>query len=618
MEGLSAFAGPYGTEMRPERRNMGFALLQAARSGDLKALATLLPPSSEAALSNKDISILISTQRKPESIFGVTAGGNTVLHIAAEHGQLEFAEEVCCREPSLVAAVNTRLETPLHCCAKPGHHQIVSLIINIARRCRDGGAYGLLDVVRTRNVHGETALHEASRSGHVQVVENLLAADVELASFVSDAGISPLYLAVMRKSQRTVKALLQYSSSVAGPVGQTALHASVVRCQVITRMLLDWNPILARLVDESNNTPLHYIAFDGDSSMARVLLEHDASTAYISNIDGYFPIHIAASKGHVKVIDELHKQCPDLLELLNYKGRSFLHVAVKKRRVGVVKYVLERKELEKLLNERDNDGNTPLHLAVKNKNPKAMVYELLKDKRVETCIMNNEGDTQLDLFYKLEPGMRFILNAQCLVIRCLADCGAVFSPKRPDHANHKMKRSLDHEDKESEKSISLSKNLAIASVLIATVTFAAGFTMPGGYRSDDGTSILAHKYPFKVFLISDTCAMVCSLIATVRIIYAGTPTVDNSIRAHHLWWSMTLLWISFACMSMAFGAATFAVVVPKVWGIGVLVCIISLGAPLATVLVTAGPVFSLQCAMINSDLDLYTHLSVSIDTLNIE
>ncbi|KAM0943829.1 putative PGG domain-containing protein [Dioscorea sansibarensis] len=127
--------------------------------------------------------------------------------------------------------------------------------------------------------------------------------------------------------------------------------------------------------------------------------------------------------------------------------------------------------------------------------------------------------------------------------------------------------------------------MAVASVLAATVTFSAGFTMPGGYNSGDGSSLLSKKYPFKAFLISDTLAMVCSIVATVRIVYAGTPLIDNTLREYHLRWSMTLLWISFACMAMAFSMATYAVVVPKASRIGVLVCMISFAAPVASAIV---------------------------------
>ncbi|KAJ6724833.1 ANKYRIN REPEAT-CONTAINING PROTEIN ITN1-LIKE [Salix viminalis] len=51
----------------------------------------------------------------------------------------------------------------------------------------------------------------------------------------------------------------------------------------------------------------------------------------------------------------------------------------------------------------------------------------------------------------------------------------------------------------------------VVAALIATVTFAAAFTLPGGYKSDQGTAILAKKAVFIVFLISDAISMVLSI-----------------------------------------------------------------------------------------------------------
>ncbi|KAJ0966129.1 hypothetical protein J5N97_027267 [Dioscorea zingiberensis] len=299
---------------------------------------------------------------------------------------------------------------------------------------------------------------------------------------------------------------------------------------------------MAKFADNSHSTPLHYVAADGDENMTRILLEHDPSIAYISDKDGYFPIHVAASMDHVRVIQQIMKQCPDSLELVDHKGRNFFHVAVVNRSLQVVRYVIGRgRGLEKLLNQRDNEGNTPLHLAVRDELPKRLVYTL-------------------------------------------------FIPQRSDYAIQAARDQAYDPEKEEKKRTSLSKNMAIASVLIATV--------PGGYNSDNGTSILTRKYPFKVFLISDTCAMIFSLIATVLIIYAGTPFMDNSLREFHIMCSICMLWISFACMSVAFGMASFVVVVPKAWGLGVLVCILSFIAPLVTIVISDVPLIYARCVII--------------------
>ncbi|KAJ6421935.1 hypothetical protein OIU84_026966, partial [Salix udensis] len=70
----------------------------------------------------------------------------------------------------------------------------------------------------------------------------------------------------------------------------------------------------------------------------------------------------------------------------------------------------------------------------------------------------------------------------------------------------------------------------VVAALIATVTFAAAFTLPGGYKSDKGTAILAKKAAFIVFLISDAISMVLSISAVfIHFLLALLKGLDGRI-----------------------------------------------------------------------------------------
>ena len=72
----------------------------------------------------------------------------------------------------------------------------------------------------------------------------------------------------------------------------------------------------------------------------------------------------------------------------------------------------------------------------------------------------------------------------------------------------------EEEGREYEK---MSETYMVVVTLIITASFAAGFTIPGGYESNDGprkgTEILAKKAAFMAFVTTDVLAMMFSIIA---------------------------------------------------------------------------------------------------------
>ena len=74
-------------------------------------------------------------------------------------------------------------------------------------------------------------------------------------------------------------------------------------------------------------------------------------------------------------------------------GNSFLHLAVIGGYDEFVRYFLEKKTD---INMQNFDGNTPLHLALLNKNKK--IIDILMNNKPKLDISNNKGQIQFDLF----------------------------------------------------------------------------------------------------------------------------------------------------------------------------------------------------------------------------
>ncbi|KAL7251586.1 hypothetical protein ACSBR1_013429 [Camellia fascicularis] len=214
----------------------------------------------------------------------------------------------------------------------------------------------------------------------------------------NNAGGSPLYIAAEGGYLEVVSDILKTCRAPAygGPAGRTALHAAVIsNNEEITKTLLDWNKDLAKEPDMYGWTPLHYAARIGHVERAIQLLYVDKSIAYvIADKDGKkTALHVAASQGHVGVMKELRSQCPDSWEMVNDKGQNILHVAVQNENKKAVKFIIENSRLSSLINHKDIDGNTPLHLAA----TALYVNELIYDKRADRMAFNKENKTPLDV-----------------------------------------------------------------------------------------------------------------------------------------------------------------------------------------------------------------------------
>ena len=76
--------------------------------------------------------------------------------------------------------------------------------------------------------------------------------------------------------------------------------------------------------------------------------------------------------------------------------------------------------------------------------------------------------------------------------------------------------------------------LILVSTLITTVTFAAGFTLPGGTNSDDpgkGGAIMLNQMWFKIFIFCNTISMYGSISVTIIFIWAQLGDITLAIHA---------------------------------------------------------------------------------------
>nr|GMD20683.1 ankyrin repeat-containing protein At3g12360-like isoform X1 [Ipomoea batatas]GMD98603.1 ankyrin repeat-containing protein At3g12360-like isoform X1 [Ipomoea batatas] len=121
---------------------------------------------------------------------------------------------------------------------------------------------------------------------------------------------------------------------------------------------------------------------------------------------------------------------------------------------------------------------------------------------------------------------------------------------------------------EGEKSIRDTANSCmLVATLIATVAFAAAFTLPGGNEEITGTPIFIAQTTFTIFTISDVVAMISSMLSIVTFlsILILRYTEDNfRVALRRLLFGLAALCVSIGGMLVAFTAGFF-VVYGKAW-----------------------------------------------------
>ncbi|CAN7017482.1 unnamed protein product, partial [Brassica oleracea var. botrytis] len=253
-------------------------------------------------------------------------------------------------------------------------------------------------------------------------------------------------------------------------------------------------------------------------------------------------LHSASRNGHVKVVKALLASEPAIAIRMDKKGQTALHMAAKGTNVEVVEELIKADRSS--INIADTKGNTALHIAARK--GRSHIVKLLLDNNItDTKAVNRTGETALDTAEKVgNPEVALILQKHGVPSAKTIKPSGATNPARElkqtvSDIRHEVHNQLKHTCQTRRRVQGIAKQLnkmhteglnnainstTVVAVLIATLAFAAIFTVPGQYVEDtsnlpDGHSLreanIASTTPFIIFFIFDSIALFISLAVVV-------------------------------------------------------------------------------------------------------
>ncbi|KAJ4717033.1 putative Ankyrin repeat family protein [Melia azedarach] len=217
------------------------------------------------------------------------------------------------------------------------------------------------------------------------------------------------------------------------------------------------------------------------------------------------PIFMAASNGIIEIINVILDKYPQAVDYVSDYGQNMLNATVMHRRWMIFERImrLEEETVQKLAARIDNFGNTLLHHVADMRYYRGGI--------------------------RFGPALEFQEELQWFEVKEIMPSHYMMHRNNnrritaPDFFNEE--HSKQHKDAKKWMK-DAAQSCSTVSILVATVVFAAAYTVPGG-NNEQGLPIFLHSPLFWIFTIMDVVSLITSLSSVVMFLSILTSPYDQ-------------------------------------------------------------------------------------------
>lgn len=396
------FLGLTSSFLLAQGNKLSHALFEACEKGDSKKVLELV--NQGADINFKDFNpgqggertaLTISIQNDSLEVFRVLmrAGANVLylpknnspynldpLSFAARHGQLDLVEEILGKGVSIEREGSLFCGTALQQAARSSTVEMIQFLL-------DKGAD-----LKNRDQNGNTALHYSLENPDKSVLEFLLKLGMRVDEekkpkdfrAKSESGITPLAYVTVHGQIKNLEVMLKFAKKIKKSVLSHALFCLPADEDLAIEAfrLLEAEGASLKSKNEYDSNILSFYSERGEAP--KLLNELILAGVDIDQKDkiGSTPLIYSVACNHPQNVNTLLKNKADV-EIKNNFGRSAFHYASGDERSEVLGLLLahtsSRKRFYKVINERDHEGYTPLHLAA-IEGRRAQIQMLIENK----------------------------------------------------------------------------------------------------------------------------------------------------------------------------------------------------------------------------------------------